>query len=114
MRCLRNYHSIRPTKGTARDSWDKLTQAFGRSGSHSQTSVFGKLVAELSRSLEPKKIYMYIDHIGSLLGQCDQSFVMDCLGIDLRLVINGTLKISDESKNINTTAANLLKSIHLT
>ncbi|BBB64107.1 hypothetical protein UNDKW_5834 [Undibacterium sp. KW1] len=111
---VRNYHSIRPTKGTARDSWDKLTQAFGRSGSHSQTSVFGKLVAELSRSLEPKKIYMYIDHIGSLLGQCDQSFVMDCLGIDLRLVINGTLKISDESKNINTTAANLLKSIHLT
>ncbi|MES2039640.1 MAG: hypothetical protein V4495_17635 [Pseudomonadota bacterium] len=108
---IQNYHSIRPSKGTARDSWDKLTQAFGRSDSHSQTSIHGKLISELKLSSGSKKLISYIDHIGSLLGQCDHSYVMDCLGVDLPMMIIRTRQLSDDARSITVNTSNLWSAI---
>lgn len=93
----RNYHAIRPTKGTAKDTWGKLTQAFGRSESHSQQSALGGLLEEFSRTTAPSKTVPRLAHIASLLGQCDKNFVMDCFEVDLDDVINNVQELSNHA-----------------
>lgn len=94
---IKNYHAIRSAKGTAKDTWAKLTQAFGRSESHSQNSALGGLIEEFSKSTEPSKTVPRIAHIASLLGQCDINFVMDCFEVDLDDVIKKVQKLSNEA-----------------
>jgi hypothetical protein len=79
---LHNYHSLRPFRGNVRDSWDKLTQAFGRSVSHSQQSELGNIKLEFTRSANPANALPRIKRLASLLAQCDQNFVMNTLGLD--------------------------------
>lgn len=100
---IRNYHAIRSQKGTAKETWAKLTQAFGRSTSHSQQSALGILKADFSRNEKPSKVIRHIDYISSLLGQCDKDFVMNCLEIDLFGVIKDVQKLASHARDPSTT-----------
>lgn len=84
---LRNYYSIRPTKGQGKESWGYLTQSFGRSISHSQQSELGRLRSTIGHRHKHSEVLPRIERIACLLGQCDPTFVMDGLGVDLRSIV---------------------------
>ena len=82
-----NYHSVRPTRSNANESWDKMTQAFGRSPGHSQQSELGNLKLEFTRSADIYIAIPRLKRLASLMAQCDPDFVMNTFGIHTRDVI---------------------------
>ncbi|TVO59193.1 hypothetical protein FHP89_20865 [Denitromonas ohlonensis] len=76
----RNYHSLRPKKGTAPETWYMLDKAFGRSSSHSQQSELGNLKMELVKTTNLVSTLSRLNRLASLLARCDAQFVDDTLG----------------------------------
>jgi hypothetical protein len=87
------YNALRPTRGTARESWNALVQAFGRSHHHSQASEYGKFRAEYLAFHTEVVALRGLSTISSLLGQCDPYFVTDCIGIDIAQILKGIADI---------------------
>lgn len=75
----RNYHSLRPKKGTIPETWYMLDKAFGRSSSHSQQSELGSLKMELAKTTDFASTLSRLNRLASLLARCDARFVDDTL-----------------------------------
>lgn len=76
----RNYHSLRPRKGTISETWYMLDKAFGRSSSHSQQSELGSLKMEIAKTTNLANTLSRLNRLASLLARCDSRFVDDTLG----------------------------------
>ncbi|MBC3830734.1 hypothetical protein H8K33_04355 [Undibacterium amnicola] len=91
----RNYHSLRPRKGTIPETWYMLDKAFGRSSSHSQQSELGSLKMELAKTADFTSTLSRLNRLASLLARCDARFVGDTLGRTTNEII---LKIEELRK----------------
>jgi hypothetical protein len=83
----RNYHSLRPRKGTIPETWYMLDKAFGRSSSHSQQSELGSLKMELAKTTSFASTLSRLNRLASLLARCDARFVHDTLGQSVSEII---------------------------
>jgi len=109
-----NYHSVRPSRSNASESWDKLTQAFGRSPGHSQQSELGNLKLEFTRSANLVDAVPRLKRLASLLAQSDRDFVMNTLGTDSREIINEVYKLETSIRQEGLSAVSFNERIEQT
>jgi hypothetical protein len=121
----RNFYSLRPSKGTIPQTWYMLDKAFGRSSSHSQQSEFGKLMQELSKSNNIKNSIPMLNRLSSLLAQCDEIYVEDTIGKNIKATLLKTQDLIEQAladiastgkyiAEINSTFGDFTTSLHKT
>jgi hypothetical protein len=107
-----NFQALRPAQASARETWENLTQAFGRSESHSQHSVLGKLLSKVRMpGMAKSKLVPQVEQLSNLLGQCDPRYVLDAFGFDLQGLVDSVRNLERRTVELGVVDGVFEKSI---